>query len=197
MGTELGQERTTNEWNCSIPAWGTQWRSWLRHCATSRKVAGPIPSGSHWNFSLTYSFRPHYGPEVNPAPNRNAYQEYLLYGKGGRCLRLTNLLPSCATVMEYRNLNLLEPSGPVHASYGIALPLCICTWVDEQPFVFYGILSSELGSVHVCTDHVAGEDKETLWSIIFLHRGCDESEVVSAHNLKAWGGEQTYSPTHS
>ena len=146
---------------------------------------------------LLSSFRPHYGPEVNPAPNRNAYQEYLLYGKGGRCLRLTNLLPSCATVMEYRNLNLLEPSGPVHASYGIALPLCICTWVDEQPFVFYGILSSELGSVHVCTDHVAGEDKETLWSIIFLHRGCDESEVVSAHNLKAWGGEQTYSPTHS
>ena len=22
---------------------GTRWRSWLRHCATSRKVAGPIP----------------------------------------------------------------------------------------------------------------------------------------------------------
>ena len=22
---------------------GTQWRSWLRHCATSRKVAGSIP----------------------------------------------------------------------------------------------------------------------------------------------------------
>jgi hypothetical protein len=24
---------------------GTQWRSWLRHCATSRKVAGSIPDG--------------------------------------------------------------------------------------------------------------------------------------------------------
>jgi len=23
--------------------WGTRWRSWLRHCATSRKVAGSIP----------------------------------------------------------------------------------------------------------------------------------------------------------
>jgi hypothetical protein len=24
-------------------SWGTQWRSWLRYCATSRKVAGSIP----------------------------------------------------------------------------------------------------------------------------------------------------------
>jgi len=25
--------------------WATRWRSWLRHCATSRKVAGSIPDG--------------------------------------------------------------------------------------------------------------------------------------------------------
>ena len=25
--------------------WGTRWCSWLRHCATSRKVAGSIPDG--------------------------------------------------------------------------------------------------------------------------------------------------------
>jgi hypothetical protein len=25
--------------------WGTRWRSWLRHCATNRKVAGSIPDG--------------------------------------------------------------------------------------------------------------------------------------------------------
>ena len=24
---------------------GTRWHSWLRHCATSRKVAGSIPDG--------------------------------------------------------------------------------------------------------------------------------------------------------
>ena len=24
---------------------GTRWRSWFRHCATSRKVAGLIPDG--------------------------------------------------------------------------------------------------------------------------------------------------------
>ena len=32
----------------------------------------------HWNFSLTYSFRPHYGPGVDSASNRNEYQEYFL-----------------------------------------------------------------------------------------------------------------------
>jgi len=32
----------------------------------------------HWNFSLTQSFRPHYGPAVDPAPNRKEYQEYFL-----------------------------------------------------------------------------------------------------------------------
>jgi len=32
---------------------GTRWRSWLKHCATSRKVAGSVPSGVigifHWH----------------------------------------------------------------------------------------------------------------------------------------------------
>ena len=29
---------------------GTWWRSWLRHCATSRKVTGSIPNGVTGNF---------------------------------------------------------------------------------------------------------------------------------------------------
>ena len=32
----------------------------------------------HWNFSLTQSFRPHYGIGVDSASNRNVYQEYFL-----------------------------------------------------------------------------------------------------------------------
>jgi len=32
----------------------------------------------NWNSSLTYSFRPHYGPGVDSASNRNEYQEYFL-----------------------------------------------------------------------------------------------------------------------
>ena len=30
---------------------GTQWRSWLRHCAISRQVAGSIPDGVIGNFN--------------------------------------------------------------------------------------------------------------------------------------------------
>ena len=38
--------------NNTILYWGSRWRSWLRHCATSQKVAGSIPDGVieifHW-----------------------------------------------------------------------------------------------------------------------------------------------------
>jgi len=68
---------------------------------------------------LTQSFRPHYGPGVDSASNRNEYQEYFLGGKGSRCIRLSTLPPSCA-VLKFGSLNLLEPSGPVHDCNGIA-----------------------------------------------------------------------------
>ena len=44
-------------------------------------------------------------------------------GKCGRCIRLTTLPPSCAVVMKSGNLNFLEPSGPLQACNGTALPL--------------------------------------------------------------------------
>ena len=40
----------------------------VRHCATSRKVAGSISDG-------VTGFRPHYGPGVDSASNTNEYQE--------------------------------------------------------------------------------------------------------------------------
>jgi hypothetical protein len=49
-----------------------------------------------WIFSLAYSCWPHYGPGVDSASNRNAYQEYFLGGKRGRCVGLTTLPPSSA-----------------------------------------------------------------------------------------------------
>jgi len=47
------------------------------------------------------------------------------WGKGGRCVRLTTLSPSCAIVMKSGNLNFLEPSGPVQTCNGtdLLLPL--------------------------------------------------------------------------
>jgi len=53
------QELSTNLYDirhCCVYSeknWGTRWRSWLRHCATSRKVAVSIPDGVtgifHWH----------------------------------------------------------------------------------------------------------------------------------------------------
>jgi len=60
---------------------------------------------------------------VDSASNRNDYQEHFLEGKGGRCVRLTTLPPSCADVTKSGNLNFLEPSGPVQACKGPAFTL--------------------------------------------------------------------------
>jgi len=40
----------------------------------------------HWNFLLISFFRPHYGPGVDSASNRDEYQEYFLEVKAsGAC----------------------------------------------------------------------------------------------------------------
>jgi len=58
---------------------------------------------------LTKSFRPHYGPVVDSASNRNEYREYFLRGRGGRCVGLTTLPNSCANCLE-----IWEPQPPVN-----------------------------------------------------------------------------------
>ena len=64
------------------------WRSWLRHYASSRKIAGSTPDGVIGIFIyiiLPVAIR----PGVEPASNRNEHQEHFLRGKYGWCLRLT------------------------------------------------------------------------------------------------------------
>ena len=75
---------------------GTRCRSWLRPCATSRKVAGSIPDGviGHNPFGRTMA------PGVDSASNRNEYQEYFLGSRGDRCVGLTILPPTCADYLE-------------------------------------------------------------------------------------------------
>ena len=50
----------------------------MRHCATSRKVAGSIPDGVVSLEFFIDKIQPHYGPGVDSAANRNEYQEYFL-----------------------------------------------------------------------------------------------------------------------
>jgi hypothetical protein len=45
-------------------------------------------------------------------------------GKGGRCVRLTTLPPSCAVFMISGNLNFLEPSGPLQVCNRTAYLIC-------------------------------------------------------------------------
>jgi hypothetical protein len=40
----------------------------------------------HWNFSFTYFFRPHYGPRIDSAPDRNGDQKYFLGVKAAGAL---------------------------------------------------------------------------------------------------------------
>ena len=68
------------------------WCIWLRHCATSRKVADSIPDG------VTEIF--YRGPGVDLASNTSEYQEYVLVGKGELCLGLTTLTTSYADCHE-------------------------------------------------------------------------------------------------
>jgi len=72
--------------------WGTRWSSLLSHCATRRAVAGSITDG------VT-------GSGVDSVCNTNEYKGYLLGRKGGRCLRLRALQPSCVLIF-------LEPQIP-------------------------------------------------------------------------------------
>jgi hypothetical protein len=52
--------------------------------------------------------------------NKNECQEYFLAGKGGRCLRLTTLSPSCAYHLEIWDP---QPPGTLSACTMFALPL--------------------------------------------------------------------------
>ena len=97
-------------------------------CYTIRKVAGSIPAGFSGFFIYIKSFRLHYGPGVGSASNRNEYQEYFHGGKGGRCVWLTTLPPSCAVVTKFGNLNFLEPSGPLQAFNGTNLDAIITVY---------------------------------------------------------------------
>jgi hypothetical protein len=58
------------------------------------------------------------GPGINSASNRIEYQEYFLGGKGGRCIGLIALPPSCANCFE---ICVPQPPGALKACTGIAL----------------------------------------------------------------------------
>ena len=72
------------------------------------------------NFSLTQSFRPHYGPGIDSVSNRIEYQEYFLMSKGGRCEGLTTLP---ALGVECFEIWASQPPGNLRACPGLSRPV--------------------------------------------------------------------------
>jgi len=98
-------------------SWGTQWRSWLRRCATSWKVVGSIPNGIigifHWYNPSSHNMALGSTQPLKERSTRNTSQG----GKGSQCAGLTAL----PIVLKSGSLNLLEPSRSFQACNGIAL----------------------------------------------------------------------------
>jgi hypothetical protein len=91
----------------------------------------------HWDFSLTWSFRPHYGPGFNPGSERNEYQEYLLGNKGGPCVRLIALPPSCADCLQSWKPKLPGALRAIPGIYGDRFTFILsCSYLIWTYFIF-------------------------------------------------------------
>jgi hypothetical protein len=71
----------------------------LRHCATNRKVAASIPDGVtgifYWNNPSGRTMA-----LGSTQPLTEMITRYILWGKVGRCLGRTTLLPTCADCLK-------------------------------------------------------------------------------------------------
>jgi hypothetical protein len=100
---------------------GTRWHSWLRHCATSRKVAGSIRDNVngifHWHNPSGRSMVLGSTQPRTEMSTRNIFWGLKAAGaKGWQPYHI-----HMSTVLKSGNFNLLEPSGPVQACNRIAL----------------------------------------------------------------------------
>ena len=111
--------------------WGPTAAQWLRCCATNRKVAGSITAGVSGFFIDIKSDRTMALESTQPLTEMSTRS--ISWGKGGRCVRLTTYHHPCAVVTKSGNRNFLEPSGPVQACNGTALPLPLPILVGNVP----------------------------------------------------------------
>jgi hypothetical protein len=82
----------------SLSVVNRRWRCWLSLYVTSREVAGSIPHGDLENFQL------HNPAALWPWGRLRLLQKWIRGifhgGKGGRCVGLTTLPPSCSDCVE-------------------------------------------------------------------------------------------------
>jgi len=112
----------------------TRWRSWLRHCATGRKVAVSIPVGRTMALGL------------NQPLTEMGTRNISWGGIGGRCEGLITLPPSCADCFE-----IWEPQTPV------TLRACPDLYWDCFTFFLYiGFYIHTSAGLHVSADVAEG-----------------------------------------
>ena len=89
------------------------WRSWLRHCATSQKVAGSIPDGIfHWHNPFGRSMALGSTQPLTILSTMNSSWG----GKGRRCVGFKTLPLSCANCHEIWET---QPPGTLGACSGL------------------------------------------------------------------------------
>jgi len=138
----LSRRRCTLLWSWSLIPFNRsiQCRSWLRHCATSQMVAGSILDG------VTSSGRTMTLRSTQPLTEMSTRKISCGVKEAGalgwQCYHL-----NVPTVLKSWSLNLLEPSGPVQAFTGFALPTKI-SWNSAQTWAQATQISVRIGLCH-------------------------------------------------
>jgi hypothetical protein len=101
------------------------------HCATTLKVAGSIPDGvtgiSHLHYPSGRTMALGLTQPLTEMSTRNVSWDL----KGGRCVGLTTLPPSCAHCLEIWEP---QPPGALRACNGIALSTYL-QWIVQDYFL--------------------------------------------------------------
>ena len=128
---------------------GTQWRSWLRHCTTSRKVEGSVPNGVigifHWYSPSSLTVALGSTQPLTEMSTRNIYWGV----KGVRCVGLTTLPPSCADCLE-----IWEPQPPEN--------LTACLGLSQG--LLYVCITHLCVFLCVRTSHTIGPKESDSWN---------------------------------
>jgi hypothetical protein len=126
------QGRATTGCLVNFVSWGTRWRSWLRHCATSRTVRDSISGGVsgifHWNNPPGRTMGLGSTQHVKKIGTKN-----ILWGiKGPDAWGWQPYRLHVQILWKSGAFNLLEPLEPVQACTGITVHLSL--WITTGSY---------------------------------------------------------------